>query len=211
MLRNKWSVVALMLLLALLLTTIALQFNRYALRESPWRFESFDSCISLVGFYVLSLLVISNFRMSSKASPDRASENSNMRDTVRHAVFEKFVAGMIYLAALSVVLFPVLARLGFNLQYMLCSYLYVIGFGSLCLLPVSMMREMSNTNGRNTHALSNILPLLLLLPAIGGYVLITELVHEKTWHTAVALIGLSIMSLMLYKPMALALLKRYDR
>jgi small-conductance mechanosensitive channel len=155
-------------------------------------------------------MVINNTGITWKEKCDIVSEDSR-HDAVRHAVFQKFVGGVIYITVLSVVLFPILYHFGFNFLYLLCGYLYVIGFGSLCLLPINIMCEMSNKRTRNLHSPRNVLPLLLLLPAIGGYVLISGFINETTWQTAVVLIILSVLSLMVYKPMALVLLKRYDK
>lgn len=207
--REKSKLTSLIVLLVLQLTLISWQTNRYTPQESPWRFETFDSCTSMVSFYLFALIIINNTGITWAGKRDGVSVDA-LYSTVRHAVFQKFVGGVIYITVLSVVLFPILYHFGFNFLYLLCGYLYVIGFGSLCLLPINIMCEMSHQTNWNLRSPRHILPLLLLLPAFGGYVLISEFINDTTWQTAVVLIILAVLSLLVYKPMAIFLLKRYD-
>jgi len=208
---NKQRVIVLLILFGILLFISIEHALRYSSYDDSWWFGSADSCQRIVEFYTFSLLIINSTRIGVPKIYDvshRASEHA----ALRMVVISKLLFGIVYLTCLSFILFPVLCFYGYNWVYLISAYLYVLGFGSLCLLPVNILWETKGAACGSAVSAGHFLHVLLFIPVIGAFMLMVELFDKRTpYMLAAVLTAVAVLSVLIYKIAYSWLIGRYQK
>lgn len=183
---------------------------RYSYPEKMWWFEYLNSCSDIIMTYTMSLMVIHSIRISL---PEMNSVGSaSCHKALAKAVVDKFFFGVAYLTCLSVILFPVLCWKGAHLHYLVVAYLYSIGFGSWCLLPLNVLWQIRDAKANTVFSVRNLLHFLLFIPVIGIFLIVEEFLDGQSTNIPVIILAvLSILGFLCYMPTLNFLLKRYEK